>query len=71
MDESQCEKLRDVYTTFYNLWRQQFGTIELDDPRPIVVEAPYTFFLPLDEELEALKPGDFAKLIVRSIPHSH
>ena len=38
----------------------------LDDPRPNAREAPYTFFLPTDEELAALEPGDLVKLIFRS-----
>ena len=37
----------------------------IDDPRPIAAESPYTFFLPSPEELAALAPGDFAKLIFR------
>ncbi|MDQ4088535.1 MAG: DUF2185 domain-containing protein [Pseudomonadota bacterium] len=42
----------------------------LDDPRPIAADAPYTFFLPSEDQLEALLPGDFVKLIVRSVPQS-
>ena len=37
----------------------------LDDPRINAAEAPYTFFLPTDEELAALAGGDHAKLIFR------
>ena len=37
--------------------------IVLRDPRPSAAEAPYTFFLPHPEELEALKPGDGVKAI--------
>lgn len=37
--------------------------IALKDPRPIAAEAPYTFFLPHQVELEALKPGDGVKAI--------
>ncbi|MEL7201698.1 MAG: DUF2185 domain-containing protein, partial [Pseudomonadota bacterium] len=35
----------------------------LDDPRPMQKQAPYTFFLPDSKSLEALEPGDQAKLI--------
>lgn len=39
--------------------------IELDDPRPIAAEAPYTFELPLSAWLDALQPGDLVKAIFR------
>jgi hypothetical protein len=39
--------------------------IALNDPRPIAAGAPYTFFLPHDIELAALKPGDGVKAIFR------
>lgn len=43
---------------------------EIDDPRPIATEAPYTYFLPSENELLAVAPGDLVKLIIRSIPPS-
>lgn len=39
--------------------------IALNDPRPIAAEAPYTFYLPLPQELEALEPGDMVQAIFR------
>lgn len=39
--------------------------IALNDPRPIAAEAPYTFELPHEIELAALKPGDEVKAIFR------
>lgn len=39
--------------------------IALNDPRPIAAEAPYTFELPHEIELAALKPGDGVKAIFR------
>ena len=36
---------------------------ELIDPRPIAVEAPYTYYLPSNAELAALGVGDLAKLV--------
>jgi hypothetical protein len=38
------------------------------DPRPIAAEAPYTFFLPSETEILALRIGDFAKLTFEHIP---
>ncbi len=35
----------------------------LDDPRPRAEEAPYTFFLPPPEKVQALAPRDLVKLI--------
>ena len=37
----------------------------MDDPRPIAAEAPYTFEMPHEIELAALKPGDGVKAIFR------
>jgi len=45
-----------------------FGRYEIDDPRPIAADAPYTYYLPSENELLALAPGDQVKLIFRSIP---
>jgi len=52
------------------LWRKYFGRIEIDDPRPIAEEAPYTFYLPSENELLAIAPGDLVKVIIRSVPPS-
>ena len=49
-------------------WRRWFGRYEIDDPRPIAAEAPYTYFLPSENELLALGPGDLAKIVFRSLP---
>ncbi|GAA0335868.1 DUF2185 domain-containing protein [Sphingomonas oligophenolica] len=49
-------------------WRRWFGRYEIDDPRPIAEGAPYTYFLPGENELLALAPGDLAKIVFRSIP---
>lgn len=53
-----------------NFWRKWFGRFEIDDPRPIAESAPYTYFLPSENELLAIVPGDSVKIIIRSIPHS-
>jgi hypothetical protein len=40
----------------------------LDDPRPIAAQNPYTYYLPSQEELDALTEGDLARLIFRPVP---
>jgi len=54
----------------YNLRRKLFGTYEIRDPRPVAAEAPYTFYLPPQNRLELLRPGDTVKVTVASIPDS-
>lgn len=49
-------------------WRRWFGRYEIDDPRPIAEEAPYTYYLPSENELLTLAPGDVAQMVFRSIP---
>lgn len=34
----------------------------IEDPRPIAADAPYTFFLPSVEEVQAIEVGDLVKL---------
>lgn len=58
-------RLRDRIGWLYRRW---FGRYVIDDPRPIADEAPYTYFLPSENELLALAPGDSAKINFRSIP---
>lgn len=38
------------------------STFTIIDPRPVAAEAPYTFFLPSTEEIEAIEKGDLVKL---------
>lgn len=52
------------------LWRKWFGRFEIDDPRPTAEEAPYSFYLPSENELLAVDAGDTVKIIIRSIPSS-
>ncbi len=52
----------------YNLRRRLFGSYIIDDPNPIAEGAPYTYFLPTENELLALQPGDAVKLVFRSRP---
>ncbi|CAN5448834.1 DUF2185 domain-containing protein [soil metagenome] len=49
-------------------WRGRFGKYTIDDPRPIADGAPYTYFLPSENELLALAPGDQTKIVFRSHP---
>ena len=59
---------QDLKDRIYNLRRRLFGRYELDDPRPIRESAPYTYYLPSDERLNAAGPGDHVQLLFRSIP---
>jgi len=43
---------------------------ELDDPRPNKREAPYTFYLPGDEQLEEVAAGVLVQLIFRAVPQT-
>jgi hypothetical protein len=52
----------------YDCWRRLAGRYTIDDPRPIAERAPYTYFLPGENELLALAPGDLVQLIFRSHP---
>ena len=61
---------RLISNYFYNRKRKKSGTIEIEDPRPIAAENPYTFFLPSKEELDAITEGTTVKLIIRSVPPS-
>jgi hypothetical protein len=52
----------------YDLRRRLFGRYTIDDPRPIAASAPYTYYLPSENELLALLPNDLVKIIFRSHP---
>lgn len=54
----------------YDFRRKLFGSYELEDPRPIAAESPYTYYLPSQARLDAVKVGDLIKLIIRSLPPS-
>ncbi|KTF69208.1 immunity protein Imm33 domain-containing protein [Sphingomonas sp. HT-1] len=52
-------------------WRRRlFGSYRITDPRSLAESAPYTFFLPSENEVLALRRGDLAKLIFQSVPAS-
>ncbi|MBS0483332.1 MAG: DUF2185 domain-containing protein [Proteobacteria bacterium] len=51
-----------------DLHSRWFGTWSLDDPRPIAASAPYTFCLPSQRLLDAVRPGDLVKAIFRPKP---
>lgn len=52
-------------------WRRSlFGSYMIVDPRPIAEGAPYTFFLPSENEVLALRAGDLVKLVFQSVPPS-
>ena len=50
--------------------RRHFGRVSIDDPRENAAQAPYTYFLPSENELLAIGTGDQVKIIVRSHPAS-
>ncbi|WP_294109336.1 DUF2185 domain-containing protein [Sphingomonas sp.] len=50
--------------------RRWFGRTLVVDPRPIASEAPYTFYLPSENELLAIGPGDLVKVTIQSVPPS-
>jgi hypothetical protein len=60
--------MSSILDWFHDLWRRRFGRYTLDDPRPIAREAPYTFHLPSEAELNALKSGDHVKLMFNGHP---
>jgi hypothetical protein len=39
--------------------------IAINDPRPIAAEAPYSFYLPLQQEIDAIEPQDMVQAIFR------
>jgi hypothetical protein len=43
---------------------------EVIDPRPKSIEAPYTYFLPLQAEIDAVSDGDWVKAVVSANPPS-
>jgi hypothetical protein len=51
--------------------RRRFGQYRVEDPRPIAESAPYTFFLPSENELLAVAPGDLVKLTLVGLPGGH
>lgn len=53
---------------FYNLYRRWFGIYELEDPRIVHKEAPYTFYLPSEMRQDSVAVGDCVQLVFRSIP---
>src|ERR1700761_841488 len=59
---------QDLKNRIYDLRRRLFGRYELDDPRPIKKEAPYTYYLPSDERSGRADVGDHVQLLFRSIP---
>ncbi|USI78571.1 DUF2185 domain-containing protein [Sphingopyxis sp. USTB-05] len=55
---------------FSDWLRGWFGKYRIDDPRPTAAGAPYTYYLPSENELLAVAPGDLVKIIFESIPPS-
>lgn len=55
---------------FRDRLRGWFGKYRIEEPRPIAAGAPYTFYLPCENELLSVAPGDIVKIIFESIPPS-
>lgn len=62
--------MKRLAAAFSRAWRARFHHYVIYDPRPIAESAPYTFFLPSENELLAIQTGDLAKLIFRAVPPS-
>ena len=60
--------MRFIPAFIYNYWRKLFGSYEIDDPRPIAANAPYTYYLPPSDHIEKISIGDIVKLIFVSKP---
>ncbi len=54
----------------YDAYRKHFGAYAVRDPRPNAQEAPYTFYLPPQDHLDAIVAGDIVKLVIESQPAS-
>lgn len=63
--------LESLKEKLYNFWRKQFGSFIVLDERETARENPYTYYLPSEEKLAAIEPGDSVKIVIRSVPHSH
>lgn len=59
-----------VLAALRNLLRRKSKRYVIDDPRAVADSAPYTFFLPSENELLAIQIGDLVKIIVRCVPQS-
>ncbi|WP_084580768.1 immunity protein Imm33 domain-containing protein [Sphingomonas azotifigens] len=59
--------MRDMLSRWRRRW---FGSHTIIDPRPLAEGAPYTFYLPSENEVLALRPGDLVKLVFQSVPPS-
>ncbi|MGY4396323.1 hypothetical protein ACVWZA_001503 [Sphingomonas sp. UYAg733] len=66
--QADAEAVMRLPKAIDRLHRRWFGRFEIDDPRPVAEQARYTFYLPSENELLALQPGDLAKIIFRSMP---
>ena len=57
-------------TKLHDIYRAWFGWWWIDDPQPIALSSPYTFYLPNDDYLAAIRDGDLVKVIFRGKPIS-
>ena len=59
-----------VRQKIFDAYRRQFGKWWINDPQPISLSAPYTFYLPPDDYLAAIDKGDIVKLVFEGKPIS-
>ena len=57
-----------IFKSLITLHSRWFGTYEIEDPRPIAANAPYTYFVPSEHVISEVQPGDLVKAIFRPIP---
>jgi hypothetical protein len=62
--------LGDIFQRAYDLRRKIFGSYVIQNPQQTAASAPYTYYLPPQDFLDALAAGDIVKIIIQSIPPS-
>ena len=54
----------------FDAWRRKFGRYKIQNPQPNAIAAPYTYYIPTEEFLAALIPGDVVKIVFEGTPIS-
>lgn len=60
--------MSDLPRTLAECYALHGGSFTIDDPRPVMASARYTFFTPPPAAFAAVAPGDWIKAIFRPIP---
>ena len=61
---------RSANDAIFRIYRRYLGSYSVEDPRPMAQQAPYTFFLPAQIELDNIEVGDLVKLFFHGQPQS-